>query len=365
MFINLIAPISHLGYGVVGYSVLKGLHRNGHTVGYFPIGEPKWDGDPEAKEIVNNAIKNGFVYDNDAPCVRIWHQHELDKFVGKGERIGWPIFELDKFTERELHQLNSVDRLFVCSQWAKQVLQKNNIDIPINVIPLGVDTNTFYVDENDKKSRPYWTKDTTVFINVGKWEVRKGHNELCEAFAKAFEDEDNVELWMMNENPFINTENETWKRKYVEKLGNKVRIIERVKTQTELKRIFNHVDFGVFPSHAEGWNLEVLELMACGAGIIATNYSGHTEFLSKDNALLLEPNGMQPAVDGRWFHGQGEWCSFNIDELVALLRQAHELKQADINNNISGGMDRMIFGSLDTAKKFTWDNTVKEIEKAL
>ena len=63
------------------------------------------------------------------------------------------------------------------------------------------------------------------------------------------------------------------------------------------------VDVGIFPSRAEGWNLEILELMSCGKHIITTNYSAHTEFCNKENALLVDIDELETAYDGKWFLG--------------------------------------------------------------
>ncbi len=193
---------------------------------------------------------------------------------------------------------------------------------------------------------------------MGKWEVRKGHNELCDAFSKAFSKDDDVELWMLNHNPFIGHENELWKRKYISSpMGHKIKILPRVNTQAELKSIFNRVDCGVFPSHAEGWNLEILELMACGANIIATDYSGHTEFLTKDNALLLDVNGIEVANDGKWFNGQGQWATFDVDQLVEAMKTIHDQKQS---GQLLSEAELAV-----TVEKYSWGNTVKCIEEAL
>jgi len=310
MFINLVAPINPLGYGVVGFNVLKHLMMAGHNLSYFPIGQPQWDTDQSAVEMIQMVAKNAEYFDPKAPSIRVWHQHDLAMFPGGGERIGWPIFELNKFNDREMHHLGSVDKLFVCSQWAKDIVEQNGLEVPTCVVPLGVDTDVFFIDEEAAKRRPYHTHGSTVFINVGKWEVRKGHNELLEAFCMAFTPEDNVELWMLNHNPFIGMGNEEWKRKYIASpMGGKIKILPRVNSQNDLRKIYNQVDFGVFPSHAEGWNLEILELMACGKPSIATNYSGHSEFLRPEYSYLIEPNGFEDAHDGlggRWFSGQGQ-----------------------------------------------------------
>jgi len=363
MFVNLVAPINPLGYGVVGYNVLKHLSEAGHSVSYWPIGQkPVWENDPRAIQIIKEAAESAAHYNSEAPSIRIWHQNQLDMFPGSGPRIGWPIFELDKFDERELHHLSNVDMLFVCSKWGKEVLERDveiNRDIPVHVIPLGVDLDVFYRDEVSRKNRPYWTLDSTIFINVGKWEKRKGHEELLAAFNIAFKPTDNVELWMVNENPFIGKGNQDWKRRYISSdMGKRIKILPRVNTQAELRGLFSQVDFGVFPSHAEGWNLEILELMACGVPSIATNYSGHTEFLDSTNALLIEPTGMEDAQDGIWFHGQGQWCSFDVDTLIEAMRIAHDLKQS---NKIDEGFP----GLNPTVSKYTWKNTIKEIEKVL
>jgi glycosyltransferase involved in cell wall biosynthesis len=281
-------------------------------------------------------------------------------FVGKGERVGWPIFELNKFKDQELHHLKSVDRLFVCSQWAKDVCRENGVEVPIDVVPLGYDPEVFYVDPAAKADRPYWTKDATVFINVGKWEVRKGHNELCEAFSKAFTKDDNVKLWMMNTNDFIGHQgNEKWKRKYIASdLGEKVDLLPRLNTQEQMRHVFNHVDFGVFPAHAEGWNLEILELMACGVPSIATNYSGHSEFCNDENSLLVEPKGLESAQDGVWFHGQGEWCKYSVDDLVDRMREAHQIKQ-------EGQIAERFPGMGETLNKYTWARSAEKMVEVL
>lgn len=359
MNINLVAPLNSLGYGVVGYNVLKALMQAQHGVAYFPIGEARWSGDKNALNMIQAARNNSQFYDPKAPCIRIWHQHELDMFVGS-PRIGWPIFELNKFTAREVHHLTSTDKLLVCSQWAKDVIIKElgvNDDF-VSVVPLGVDETIFYHSKEEYESRPYWTRGTTIFINVGKWEVRKGHNELLEAFNKAFKPGDDVELWMINHNDFIGHENDEWRRKYADSpMGRHVKFLPRFDAHEHLRKIFHHADCGVFPSHAEGWNLEIPEMMACGLHIIATNYAGHTEFLTPENSHMLDVAGMELAKDGKWFHGQGEWCVFSIDQLVEHMRNVHEMKQSGkLGLNEAG---------IETAKRLSWHNTVSKIEEAL
>lgn len=71
MFINLIAPINPLGYGVCGFNILKALSQAGHTVSYFPIGNPDMSGYESDVGLVKKTINNGHFYNKDAPCIRL------------------------------------------------------------------------------------------------------------------------------------------------------------------------------------------------------------------------------------------------------------------------------------------------------
>lgn len=357
MDINLVSPINSLGYGAVGFNILKALVNDGNAVALFPIGNPQWPSSDESVKLISDAKQLSVLFNKNAPSIRIWHQFELDMFPGSGPRIGWPIFELDSFTDREKHHIGNLDAVFVCSDWAKSIVEPINSEV--YTIPLGVDSELFYYDESGLSTRQYWNKNTTVFLNVGKWETRKGHDELCAAFNAAFKQSDDVELWLMCDNPFLGPDgNYEWRKKFASSsMGSHVKFFDRVGAHGELRKIYAQVDCIVSPSHAEGWGLPTLEAMACGAHVIATNYAGHTQFLNKDNALLLDVTGKEIANDGKWFHGQGAWCSFSIEQLVEHMRTVHSLKQSNqLKQNING---------INTGKAFSWRNSAKEIITSL
>tara|TARA_R110002020_G_scaffold298736_4_gene514576 strand:+ start:240 stop:1364 length:1125 start_codon:yes stop_codon:yes gene_type:complete len=358
--INLSCPINQLGYGVAGLNIAKSLHDLKHSVALYVIG------DLEAPEIYHEGLKqmiaNSRMPSWNAPSIRIWHQHDMAQFIGNGDKYGFPIFELDSFMDLELHHLSYLDYWFVTSKWAKDVLVdqlkpfhgEDAMKERTFIVPLGVDRNIFRETVSHRKE--------TIFYNCGKWEVRKGHDILIEAFNEAFNEDDEVELWMMCDNPFYSEEeNFKWERLYrTSKLGEKVRIIPRQKTQQEVYNIMSQTDCGVFPSRGEGWNLELLEMMSCGKSVIATNYSSHTEFCNSDNCALVETTEKEEAMDGKWFRGQGNWAKIDkkqVSELAQHMREIHEKKKEDkLNINQAG---------VDTAKAFSWNNSANKILEAI
>ena len=350
MEINLTAPINDLGYGVAGLNILKGLVRNGCKVSYWPIGQatPRTQ---EDADVISQCISNAHFFNNEAPSLRLWHQHDMAHHVGHGTKIGFPVFELDKFSELEKHHLNSVDKIIVCSKWAKGVVEKEVPGSHVDVAPLGVDQSIFKPLNKQENKK-------TIFLNIGKWEIRKGHDILCDAFNRAFSESDDVELWMMNHNPFLDEAQESeWHSLYLQsKLGSKIKILPRVETHLEVAQVMQQADVGVFPSRAEGWNLEALEMMSMGKDVILTDYSAHTEFANDGNSKLIKIDETEDAYDGIWFHGQGEWASFGdsqIEQLVSHMQKSH----AEKNQKNEGG--------ILTGKNFSWDNCAHKIMESL
>ena len=349
------APINSLGYGVAGYNIAKQLAKkikitSDFTI--FPISQPE-------PELYNDLVKYDWrntevEFDWSETCLKIWHQNGLHEMVGRGNRFGFPIFELNGFTNEEKLSISSCDGIFVCSEWAKQIIKAETSVSYIKVVPLGVDRSIFH--ENNNVKRP-----ATIFFNCGKWEIRKGHDIIKECFEKAFTQNDNVELWMMCENPFLGERNNDWINYYKSSsLANKIRFIPRQKSHRDVYNIMRQVDVGVFPVRAEGWNLELLELLSCGKHVITTDYSGHTEFTNRNNSRIINAGKLEPAKDGVWFHGQGNWARLGDpqkDQLITHMRELHQQKQdSELDINLAG---------IETAIKFSWENTAEEILNGL
>ncbi len=349
MRLNLQAPINQLGYGVAGINILKALQAEDVEVSFFPIGQPQVTNQADA-DAVRKGMETAQTFEPYAPCVKIWHQNQMAERIGSGNFIGFPIFELDTFNDLEKHHLNCCNELFVCSKWAKDIClnQTRLNNHKLHVVPLGVDAELF-------PPAPVRQDEKTIFFNCGKWEIRKGHDILINAFKKVLEHGEDAELWMMCTNPFNSPEeNARWHQLYDHP---KVKLIPRAETQAEVYNIMSQVDCGVFPSRGEGWNLELLEMMAAGKHVVATEYSAHTEFCTEENSYLLPISDIEPAFDGKWFFGQGNWAKIHdteVDMLAKLMQRFIKLSKGRVN-----------LEGIETAKAFSWQNTAREMIKCL
>jgi glycosyltransferase involved in cell wall biosynthesis len=343
--LNLMCPINFTGYGITSFNIYKSL-RSKTDICLFPIGGVQLDSN-EFEGNIRQDLSKQTDCSNEDHCFKIWHQHDLFTRIGNGKYSALTFFEIDRLRPTEVRGINNLDNIFVASNWAKQVLLDNGVTIPIHISPLGIDPVFFNNEVNKIVNKD---KDKYIFLNIGKWEIRKGHDVLLDIFNSAFNEDDNVELWMLNHNPFLNQDgNATWVNLYKNsKLGSKIKIIPRIPSHQDVAKLIALSDCGVFPARAEGWNNEVPEFFALNKPVILTNYSAHTEYANKDNSFLINIDSLIPAIDNQFFDGFGNWADFGENQM----EQTVELMRYVYKNNI-----RTNQAGLETANKLTWSNT--------
>jgi glycosyltransferase involved in cell wall biosynthesis len=352
--INLMTPVGYTGYGYVGLNILKTLYaqNNRDNIGLHLIGQPNVENDTEAS-IIQKYLSNGNNLPYDTTCLKIWHQFDLLNRIGRGKYVVFPFFELDKIADKEVFHLNFPDHIIVSSTWAKNVLLNNGVVRPIDVVPLGVDTQTF-----DYKTFNQKTNDTYVFCTIGKWEKRKAHDTIIDCFTKAFEISDNVELWLVTHNSFLTPQEEqNWISLVSQsKLSNKIKIFPRLPSHEDIAKLISYTSCGVYISRGEGWNMELLETMAMNKPVIVSNYSAHTEYCNNDNSYLVEINEVEPAIDNKWFFGQGKWAALTTKQTEQTIEYMRYMYKNNIRDNPSG---------LKTAQQLSWSNTIGHISDLL
>jgi glycosyltransferase involved in cell wall biosynthesis len=123
------------------------------------------------------------------------------------------------------------------------------------------------------------------FLNIGMMDEndRKGHEILLSAFAKKFVSKDDVELVIVGDGPH---------KKYLEELASKLKISGQVTfkgiiTNENLAKEISNCNVFVFSSIIETAGVVVVDALACGKPVVATECNGPECFITKDNGLLV------------------------------------------------------------------------------
>jgi hypothetical protein len=311
MKINLFGQRSILGGGV-HFSFFADAFRR-YTVFNETIEE--WD-------VTNQASLTKAASQSSQDDINIWFfgPNTVLSFF-KGKNIIWAIFESDLLPSYYIKGLLEADLIWTPSNWAKGVLVANGVPPEkINVVPEGVDQNIFHpFARSINKSGCY------SFLTVGKYEQRKGYDQLFQAFKKVFSKTTDVQL-LIKADFFIDDQRASNQLKeQIAKTGlNNIKVISGAWNTKDLSVLYSFADGFVLPSRAEGWGLTLIEAISCGLPTATVNYSGQTEYLSKITNLYLPIRHNIVPIEDPIFHSYwpsesgdyGNWAEADVDDLA-------------------------------------------------
>jgi glycosyltransferase involved in cell wall biosynthesis len=164
----------------------------------------------------------------------------------------------------------------------KQTALLINPQLPIQVIPNGIDTNIF--SRNNHKPRQ---DDKFRLITVSRLIKRKGIQYILNALAEI--KDDYIHLMIIGEG---NYENELKNLCSSLNLNNLVTFMGYQGRHT-IPSFFAQSDVFILPSLAEAFGNVIAEAMACGLPIIGANEGGIPDLVDKENGILVNPGDVE------------------------------------------------------------------------
>lgn len=222
-------------------------------------------------------------------------------------RIGYSMVENTRIGKKWARWCNDMDMMFVPSNYLIDVFKESGVNKPIISVKQGVDTRRFKPVIREHKFK-------YIFGTVGYQDDRKNWKDLVTAFCSEFKQDEPVELWIKNLNPY-------WMDKQFN--NSNIKIINRMYSLDEVAKLYSFFDCFVFPSHAEGSGLPPREAMATGLPCILTNWSGLTEIADPAISYPLTP----VAVDYPDIRGEeqpGFMARLDVSELMYWMRYVYE-----------------------------------------
>jgi glycosyltransferase involved in cell wall biosynthesis len=347
-------PINSTSLGASAFHILENIDDDFNLL---PIGGnidiSSFEPCPEKlkEKIINSANRTNRSHNVNGLSVKLWHPFaSLERITNK--QILYTFHEVDSLTELEVNALNQQEAIIVPCNYNKEVFQKSGIRVPIYVVPLGVDTSIFRPMEKYKnKSGPF------TFLMAGKFEARKLHLEILQAFMMVFANNPQVKLRCCITNRFVDMNN-IYKlineRIFGGKPPSNIEFIDWLPTERHVADFLAHGDCLVSPSRAESFNLPLLQAMSCGTSVITNVEHAHSDYVNKDNAIIVPSSNKSIAKDDVFFRhdgntNTGNWYNVSPNHIAQAMIDSFKLGR---RTNEAG-----IF----TSSFLSWKNTAYKI----
>jgi glycosyltransferase involved in cell wall biosynthesis len=181
--------------------------------------------------------------------------------------------------KRKEQELELADVILVASEFVKRSVLEFQPTKTVQVVPYGVDLEFW---------SPSLTRDHNEqvrYIYAGQISVRKGMPLLLEAWSKA--NLKGASLRLVGSWQLAHTK--------IRELPAGVSWFPPC-TANELRNHFRSADVFVFPSHADGFGLVLLEAMASGLSVIASETSAAPEIVTKSTGVIFPEGNLDALV---------------------------------------------------------------------
>jgi hypothetical protein len=215
-----------------------------------------------------------------------------------------------------------MDEIWVPSSFNRQGFLASGLRRPIHVIPLGVDCDRFHPGIRTERN----PDGDFVFFASFEWGERKEPWLLLRAFSETFERTEPVRLVckVNNRDASLRLRAEIIRLGLRESGGRISYLFNLEFPHHELAALYRAADCFLAVGRGEGWDLPLMEAMACGLPSIATDWGAHQEFVHPGVSYPLGINGTIPAVAKCPYYEGFRWADPDSDHLRFLLRHVFE-----------------------------------------
>ncbi len=277
----------------------------------------------------------------------------------------WGVFEKFRMEELNISSLAEVHHnldiiIITPSQWSRQGFIRSGAQADrVVVIPLGVDPSIYQPLAEDQRKilrQEFNLENNFVFLNIGGMISVKGITPLLKAFAVVVDKYPQARLIFKGLDNFYSykecllTVGKTlFSDRQLNQVMSHILYIGNHLAFSEMARLYQIADAYVSPHLGAGFNLPVLEAIACGLPVISTQGSSTDDFTDPEFALAIESKLESSIIDDQTRF----YLNPNVDHLIALMLQV--IEQPSFGQNAHHAGPKFV------SERFTWKHTVDQL----
>jgi glycosyltransferase involved in cell wall biosynthesis len=285
---------------------------------------------------------------------------------------------------------NRMNLVITSSEFAKKTFESMDYEVktqqgqtqgrlklttPVEVLFEGANTNIYKVIDTPC-SLDIQIKEDFAYLFVGHWmqgefgEDRKNVGLLIKAFYETFKNKSKKPALILKASGGVSSymdrdellkKIEIIKKTVVANSLPNIYLLHGEFTDEEMNELYNHskVKAMVSLTKGEGFGRPLLEFSLVKKPIMTTNWSAHTEFLSKEFTTLMngELKNLHPSVLNDWFVKEAQWFNVNPMEVNHYLKDIFENYKKYQNN-----ANRQTYKS---KTEFSWDKMKEKLDTIL
>jgi glycosyltransferase involved in cell wall biosynthesis len=214
------------------------------------------------------------------------------------------------------------------SRWAALAFERFGFPPErVHVVPHGIDPLVLCPDETSRRTTrdALGARDAFVYMSVGAMTWNKGLDILLAAFARVAETEPDVRLVLKGADALYSSRDLVHEvlgdlpARARETVAARLVYEGRTLSARAMAGLLRAADCYVSPYRAEGFNMPVLEAMACGVPVLCTSGGPTDEFTDPAFAGRIRSQVLKGRVDTTQ---EGDALAPDLDHLVALMRDA-------------------------------------------
>lgn len=235
--------------------------------------------------------------------IRIFHFNgdHFDKLIsdwGKSilncrYKIGFWHWELPEFPNDYLPWFDKVDEIWVPSKFVFDAIAPKTVK-PVQIIPLAIDKQILKPPLPNRKKFSIPSDKVVFLITFDFYSILERKNPIAgiKAFSKLIENDkykDIAHLVVKVSNQHADHKGYDILLKTLSALSpQNITFIDKVLPRMDMMQLINSIDSLISLHRSEGFGLHLAEAMAMGKAVIATNWSGNTDFMNYRNSYPID-----------------------------------------------------------------------------
>lgn len=252
-----------------------------------------------------------FVVHCGAPQTR-FHVRAVLPAVRDAHRVGFWAWELPSPPQSWKNAAKHIDSIWTPSRFSEQSLRRM-FEMPIRVVPHVVEIPRSARGRAGSKTGPF---SILCMADSRSSLTRKNPHGAIKAFQMAFgPDQEDVQL----------TVKVSGSTQYLDQIIDSVsawpniRFLRARLTQSEMASLFEDTDLFLSLHRSEGFGLPMLEAMSYGIPVVATNWSGNTDYMTEENSAPV-PFSLVQVKDDFGMYSDGVWAEPDLSAAAERIR---------------------------------------------